>query len=427
MIGRAMNKHYLLFTGGERFAERSRVIARVTHVTGIVLAGGLGRRMGGVDKGLVELAASRWSRTCSRASRRRSATCWSTPTRTPSATRARLSASCRRDRRLRRPARRTARRADASRAATLVVTVPCDSPFLPPDLVARLARGARARRAPSSRSRSTCDQPHPVFALVRRDVLPQSRRVSRRRRAQDRRLVRGARTSSKCLRRRGGRVPQHQHRRRAAPPPAPDARRRMPASAGADRSAECRTRIRLMSEPKTLREISCADDYDPNSMPVDRARALIRHVPRPGHGDRARAHPRGARPRARRRTSSRRSTCPGHDNSAMDGWAVRFADLAPDGETTLARVGESFAGKPFGGALGAGRVRAHLHRRRHAGRRRHRRHAGARERDATARVRIARGRGHQGRPEPALRRRGPEARAASCSARASRVRPRSSA
>ena len=31
-----------------------------------------------------------------------------------------------------------------------------------------------------------------------------------------------------------------------------------------------------MSEPKALREISCADDYDPNSMTVDRARAVIR-------------------------------------------------------------------------------------------------------------------------------------------------------
>ena len=31
-----------------------------------------------------------------------------------------------------------------------------------------------------------------------------------------------------------------------------------------------------MSDTRTLRELSCADDYDPNSMPVDRARALIR-------------------------------------------------------------------------------------------------------------------------------------------------------
>ena len=31
-----------------------------------------------------------------------------------------------------------------------------------------------------------------------------------------------------------------------------------------------------MSQPISLREASCADDYDPNSMPVERARALIR-------------------------------------------------------------------------------------------------------------------------------------------------------
>jgi molybdopterin molybdotransferase len=45
---------------------------------------------------------------------------------------------------------------------------------------------------------------------------------------------------------------------------------------------------------------------------------------------------------------------PGHDNSAMDGYAVRFEDLLPAGETMLRRVGESFAGKPWPGAMGAG-------------------------------------------------------------------------
>ncbi|HUH95021.1 MAG TPA: gephyrin-like molybdotransferase Glp [Casimicrobiaceae bacterium] len=45
---------------------------------------------------------------------------------------------------------------------------------------------------------------------------------------------------------------------------------------------------------------------------------------------------------------------PGHDNSAMDGYAVRFADLDPAKETLLRRVGESFAGKPWQGSIGAG-------------------------------------------------------------------------
>ena len=52
-----------------------------------------------------------------------------------------------------------------------VVTAPCDSPFLPLDLVARLRAGLDGKRAQLAVAK-TFDQPHPVFALVRRDVLP---------------------------------------------------------------------------------------------------------------------------------------------------------------------------------------------------------------------------------------------------------------
>jgi len=52
-----------------------------------------------------------------------------------------------------------------------VATVPCDSPFLPPDLVARLSKALDAEHADIAVAR-THDQPHPVFALVRRSVLP---------------------------------------------------------------------------------------------------------------------------------------------------------------------------------------------------------------------------------------------------------------
>jgi len=52
----------------------------------------------------------------------------------------------------------------------LVATAPCDSPFLPHDLVARLAAALAERHAQLAVAR-TFDQPHPVFSLVRRDVL----------------------------------------------------------------------------------------------------------------------------------------------------------------------------------------------------------------------------------------------------------------
>lgn len=53
----------------------------------------------------------------------------------------------------------------------LLATVPCDSPFLPFDLVARLAAALRTKEADIAVAR-TFDQPHPVFALVQRAVLP---------------------------------------------------------------------------------------------------------------------------------------------------------------------------------------------------------------------------------------------------------------
>jgi molybdopterin molybdotransferase len=105
--------------------------------------------------------------------------------------------------------------------------------------------------------------------------------------------------------------------------------------------------------PKTLREASCADDYDPNSMPVAKARALIASFLAPVTAI-ERVHVRSALGRVLAEDIVSPLAVPGHDNSAMDGYAVRFADLRPDGETLLKRVGESFAGKPWSGAIGAG-------------------------------------------------------------------------
>jgi molybdopterin molybdotransferase len=107
-----------------------------------------------------------------------------------------------------------------------------------------------------------------------------------------------------------------------------------------------------MEPARTLRDVSCADDYDPNSLPVERARALIREFLAPVTAV-ERVHIRAALGRVLAADVLSPIDVPGHDNSAMDGWAVRFADLDPAG-TTLRRVGESFAGKPFAGALGRG-------------------------------------------------------------------------
>jgi molybdopterin-guanine dinucleotide biosynthesis protein A len=53
----------------------------------------------------------------------------------------------------------------------LIATSPCDTPFLPVDVVARLHAALAANSAQLAVAR-TGDQPHPVFCVCRRDVLP---------------------------------------------------------------------------------------------------------------------------------------------------------------------------------------------------------------------------------------------------------------
>ena len=103
----------------------------------------------------------------------------------------------------------------------------------------------------------------------------------------------------------------------------------------------------------TITQASCADDYDPNSMPVAKARAFIHQFLAPIEGT-VRVPIRSALGRVLAEDVVSPVNVPSHRNSAMDGWAVRGADLAAEGETTLAEIGASFAGRPFAGRVGAG-------------------------------------------------------------------------
>ena len=100
----------------------------------------------------------------------------------------------------------------------------------------------------------------------------------------------------------------------------------------------------------TITQASCADDYDPNSMPVDKARAFIHTFLTPIAGV-ARVPIRSALGRVLAMDIISPVNVPAHRNSAMDGWALRFADLGAS-DTTLTEVGASFAGKPYVGTLG---------------------------------------------------------------------------
>ena len=141
------------------------------QVTGVVLAGGLGRRMGGVDKGLQDLNG-------------RPLVAWVLERLKPQVGEIFVSAN----RNLARYAAfgcpvLTDRVPDFAgplaglhaamlRAGTpLLVTVPCDSPFLPTDLVERLHAALEADGAELAVAR-TGDQVHRAFCLAQRELLP---------------------------------------------------------------------------------------------------------------------------------------------------------------------------------------------------------------------------------------------------------------
>lgn len=109
-----------------------------------------------------------------------------------------------------------------------------------------------------------------------------------------------------------------------------------------------------MSDPhRSLRDLSCADDYDPNLMPVDRARALIRDFLEPVQACEY-VHIRAGLGRILAQDITSPIDVPAHDNSAMDGYAIKYADLAKAGEITLKVIGTAFAGKPFNAAVNPG-------------------------------------------------------------------------
>ena len=138
----------------------------MNDVSGIVLAGGLGRRMGGVDKGLKEL-------------RGRPMVQWVLERLAPQVDDIVINANQNLER-----YRAFGHRVVADEIGgfagplaglhaalkavkhALAVTAPCDSPFLPADLVSRLHSCLEDNHLAVAK---TGNQPHPVFALVRRE------------------------------------------------------------------------------------------------------------------------------------------------------------------------------------------------------------------------------------------------------------------
>ena len=142
-----------------------------SKITGVILAGGLGRRMGGIDKGLQAL-------------RGRPMVAWVVERLVPQVDELLINANQNGERYAEFGHRVVPDQipdfagplaglhaALSAAAHPLVATAPCDSPFLPADLISRLFSALTATDADLAVAR-TFDQPHPVFCLCKRDVLP---------------------------------------------------------------------------------------------------------------------------------------------------------------------------------------------------------------------------------------------------------------
>jgi molybdopterin molybdotransferase len=108
-----------------------------------------------------------------------------------------------------------------------------------------------------------------------------------------------------------------------------------------------------MTKALSITEASCADDYDPNSMPVAKAREFIHGFLSPVTGI-ARVPIRDTLGRVLAADIVSPVNVPAHINSAMDGWAVRHADVAANADAVLNEIGSSFAGVPYAGIVGNG-------------------------------------------------------------------------
>jgi molybdopterin-guanine dinucleotide biosynthesis protein A len=136
------------------------------RVTGLILAGGQGRRMGGVDKGLQRL-------------RGKPMVAWVLERLKPQVTEVIINANQNQAEYARLGCRVVGDEIGGfagplaglhaglkANVHPFLVTVPCDSPFLPLDLVERLHAAMVENHADLAVAK-TGDQPHPVFSLVR--------------------------------------------------------------------------------------------------------------------------------------------------------------------------------------------------------------------------------------------------------------------
>ena len=294
-------------------------------ISGLVLAGGRGSRMGNVDKGLQPFRAKTMVEHVLERLRPQVGPVAISANRNLDAYRA-FDVMVLPDEMADYPGPLAGLEAGLRHCATpYLLAVPCDSPFLPADLATRLFAALQeadadvayaATQEPGMRTQS-----HPVFCLVRADRLP----------------VLSAYLAE------GGRRVDGWHRDLKSVEVVFD-------DADAFRNINTLDELRGLDEPPfpaSLAQVaSCINGYDPDALRVQDAQRIIRDFVQPVRAVEMVAL-RSSLGRVLARDLVSPINVPAHDNSAMDGYALRGGDLPAEGAVTLKVVGIAYAGKPL--------------------------------------------------------------------------------
>ncbi|MFL6632611.1 MAG: gephyrin-like molybdotransferase Glp [Massilia sp.] len=210
-------------------------------------------------------------------------------------------------------------------ATTYLLTAPCDSPFLPGDLAERLMDGLRAAGADLAvavTEENGRRQVHPVFCLLKAGLEP---------------------VLSAYLDGGGRRMDGWYPQIKVAEVLFDDA--------DAFRNINTLDELReldTVKAPRLADVVSCLSAYDPDALPVRDAQRIIREFVAPVRATEMVAL-RAALGRVLAADIVSPINVPSHDNSAMDGYALRGSDLPADAPARLRVIGTAYAGRAFAG------------------------------------------------------------------------------
>ena len=109
----------------------------------------------------------------------------------------------------------------------------------------------------------------------------------------------------------------------------------------------------MTTNTKIIKDISCSDSFDPESLLVDNALEKILSIVKEIK-DEVQIEIKESLGRILSKNVTAKINVPGHTNSAMDGYAIRSYDIPSAKFTTLKIAGTSLAGKPFNKKISSG-------------------------------------------------------------------------